>query len=326
MVKPTEIGVVIIGRNEGRRLLDSLNSVIDVVQHVVYVDSGSTDDSLAVAGRLGAKVVELDMNTPFTAARARNAGFEKLCLSNPEIAYVQFVDGDCQVVDGWINSAIATLESELDVGIVCGRLRERYPEHSVYNQLCDMEWATSVGESKACGGIFMIRASLFRELNGFNSSLIAGEEPELCLRIRQKGWKICRLIDEMALHDANIIRFSQWWKRNVRGGYAFAEGVSMHGQKPERHYVAESVKIWIWGGGIPLAILTVAMLKPHFLLLFLLYPLQVLRIAIRKGVKQRLNWYYAFFVMLGKFPEMQGQLKFLLGKLLQSKSRIIEYK
>ena len=326
MVKPTDIGVVIIGRNEGRRLVDSLNAVIDTVHHVVYVDSGSTDGSRDMAERLGVEVVELDMSMPFTAARARNAGFECLYHSNPEIRYMQFLDGDCEVVDGWINSAISTLESELDVGVVCGRLRERYPEYSVYNQLCDMEWDTSVGEVQACGGIFLIRASLFKKMDGFNAAINAGEEPELCLRIRQKGWKIWRLKDDMALHDANISHFSQWWKRNVRGGYAFAEGAYMHGQEPERHWVAESVRIWLWGFIIPLGILTAAIFEPFYIVLSIVYPVQVIRIAIRLGAVQQSNWKYAFFVMLGKFPEMQGQLKFLLSKLFKSRSTIIEYK
>lgn len=326
MVKRTDIGVVVIGRNEGDRLVCSLNSVVDMAHHVVYVDSGSTDDSRGEAEGLGVEVVELDMSMPFTAARARNAGFEKLCHSNPEIIYVQFVDGDCEVVDSWINSAVSTLECELDVGVVCGRLRECYPEYSVYNQLCDMEWDTSVGDAKACGGIFMIRASLFRGLNGFNASLIGGEEPELCLRIRQKGWRICRLKDEMALHDASITRFSQWWKRNVRGGYGYAEGAYMHCMEPERHYVSQSARIWFWGGLIPVGILIAALFEPYFIPLLLIYPIQIIRIAMRRGATQRSNWNYAFFVMLGKFPEIQGQLKFLLDKLIKSRSAIIEYK
>jgi GT2 family glycosyltransferase len=326
MVKRTDTGVVVIGRNEGDRLVCSLNSVIEIVHHVVYVDSGSTDDSRSMAEGLEVEVVELDMSMPFTAARARNAGFEHLCHSIPEIIYVQFVDGDCEVVDSWINSAVSTLESRLDVGVVCGRLRERYPEYSIYNQLCDMEWDTSVGEVQACGGIFMIRASLFKDLNGFNASLIAGEEPELCVRIRQKGWKIWRLKDDMALHDANITRFAQWWKRNVRGGHSYAEGAYMHGREPERHCVAESARIWLWGFIIPVGVFIIALFKPLFLMLFLIYPMQIIRIAMRMGATQRSNWNYAFFVMLGKFPEMQGQLQFVFNKFIKSSSRIIEYK
>lgn len=328
MEKKVNTGIVVIGRNEGERLLRCLNSVVGLVQRVIYVDSASTDESLAVAKSVGAEVVELDLSTPFTAARARNVGFEKLCRSDPGIIYVQFVDGDCEIVDGWIDSAIAVLESasNTNTAIVCGRLRERHPECSIYNRLCDMEWNISAGETKACGGIFMVRAALFSELHGFNPLLIAGEEPELCLRIRQKGGEIWRSTDEMALHDANICRFSQWWRRNVRGGYAYAEGVLMHGGEAERYCVQESLRIWLWGVGIPLAIVTAALFQAGYLMLLLIYPIQIVRIAMKMGATQRSSWSYAFFMMLGKFPEMQGQLKFLLNKLLKSRTTIIEYK
>src|SRR5689334_4384058 len=72
------IGVVAIGRNEGERLRVCLESALRASPDVVYVDSGSTDGSVAMAKQLGVHVVELDLTIPFTAARARNAGFEKL--------------------------------------------------------------------------------------------------------------------------------------------------------------------------------------------------------------------------------------------------------
>jgi glycosyltransferase involved in cell wall biosynthesis len=68
-------GLVAIGRNEGERLRRCLISAQGVYDHVVYVDSGSSDDSVALAESFGAVVVVLDTARPFTAARARNAGF-----------------------------------------------------------------------------------------------------------------------------------------------------------------------------------------------------------------------------------------------------------
>jgi glycosyltransferase involved in cell wall biosynthesis len=44
-----DVAVVAIGRNEGDRLKACLRSVVDVAALVVYVDSGSTDDSVAFA-------------------------------------------------------------------------------------------------------------------------------------------------------------------------------------------------------------------------------------------------------------------------------------
>ena len=124
----------------------------------VYVDSGSSDGSVQRARDLGADVIELDMRVPFTAARARNAGFRRLREISPDLEYVQFVDGDCELIDGWLEDAISFLNAHADVGAVCGRRRERYPERSIYNWLCDREWDGPVGDVRYCGGDVMMRA------------------------------------------------------------------------------------------------------------------------------------------------------------------------
>src|SRR3990167_5804095 len=218
------IGVVVIGRNEVERLERCLASLVGAAGKIVYVDSGSTDASVPMAQGLGVEVVALDMSRPFTAARARNEGFACLQRLQPDIHFVQFVDGDCEVVDDWLAKAQAFLCEHPAVAVVCGRRRERFPQRSIYNRMCDLEWDTPVGEAKACGGDALMRADAFAAVKGFRADLIAGEEPELCVRLRAIGWKVWRLGEEMTLHDAAMTHFSQWWQRTLRGGHAFAEG------------------------------------------------------------------------------------------------------
>ena len=320
------IGVVVIGRNEGERLTICLESVIGNISKVVYVDSGSTDDSVMVAKKLGVDVVNLDISIPFTAARARNEGFNRLRELYSDLSFVQFVDGDCEVVGGWLTQSAEYLTQHSDVAVVCGRRRERYPNISIYNMLCDIEWNTPIGEAKACGGDALMRINALQQVSGFNPEMIAGEEPELCVRIRQQGWKVWRLDAEMTFHDANITRFGQWWKRNVRGGYAYALGADMHGASPERHWVRETNRIRLWGLYIPLVILLATMINTAFLIGFVVYPLQVVRIALANRQTVNANWIYALFVTLGKFPEMLGQIKYFLQRLRLKKIQIIEYK
>jgi glycosyltransferase involved in cell wall biosynthesis len=320
------VGVVIIGRNEGNRLVGCLESLSDQVSQLVYVDSGSTDDSVNVARSMGANVVSLDMTIPFTAARARNEGFERLKQLYPQAEYVQFVDGDCEVTTTWLKSAVAFLDAQPGMAAVCGRRRERYPDKSIYNMLCDMEWNTPVGETKACGGDAMMRVIAFENMQGFRAGLIAGEEPELCLRLRAAGWKIWRLNEEMTLHDAAMTRFSQWWKRTKRAGHAFAEGAYLHGDTPERHWVAESRRAWIWGLGIPSIALVLGLISPWCMLVLLIYPFQIVRLARRNHSQGKSPWIMAFFLVLGKFPEMIGQIKFLWQLYSGKQARLIEYK
>jgi len=322
-----DIGVVAIGRNEGERLRACLASVIPLAAATVYVDSRSTDDSPALARGLGAVVVDLDMRMPFTAARARNAGFERLGAIAPDLAFVQFVDGDCEVDPNWLRVARAFLEANPRVVAVCGRRRERFAERSIYNLMCDLEWDTPVGEARACGGDVLMRVAALRRVGGYRDDLIAGEEPELCIRLRADGWRIWRIDAEMTLHDAAMTRFGQWWRRTTRAGFAFAEGAHLHGAPPERHWVRESRSAWIWGLGIPLlTVIGALLLSPWALLLMAIYPLQVLRLFLRFSGALKARGLRAGFLVLGKFAEAFGQAKFLARRLSGGPTRLIEYK
>ncbi|MEO0745793.1 MAG: glycosyltransferase, partial [Pseudomonadota bacterium] len=272
----TRVACVIIGRNEGERLVACLASVPQGLGDVVYVDSGSTDGSVEAAEAAGARVVLLDTGAPFTAARARNAGAAALDGGHD---YVQFIDGDCVLDPGWVPTAQGFLDAHPEVAVACGRRRERFPERSAYNRLCDFEWDTPVGQARACGGDAMMRLSAFEAVGGFNPSLIAGEEPELCVRLRAAGWQVWRLEAEMTLHDAAITRFGQFWKRAQRSGHAFAEGAAMHGRPPERHGVVQMRRALLWGAGLPVLIVLIAVaFGPWALLLSLVYLVQVARL------------------------------------------------
>jgi hypothetical protein len=317
-----KLGVVAIGRNEGERLKRCLESVLPSVSATVYVDSGSTDGSDQVAAALGAEVVPLDMAQPFTAARARNEGLNRLLRNHPDTDLVQFVDGDCEMVPRWLSSAQDFLGKHPDHAVVCGRRRERHPERSIYNQMCDEEWDTPVGDTLFCGGDAMMRVAALQAVGGYRSAMIAGEEPELCVRLRQNGWQIHRLDHEMTWHDANITRFSQWWKRMVRSGHAFAEGAWLHGSPPERMWVWETRRALLWGAALPAAIgLAMVLVGPFAALLAGVYPLQWVRQYLRTGSARNSG-----FMLVGKFAEAQGALKFHVERLRGVHGHIIEYK
>jgi glycosyltransferase involved in cell wall biosynthesis len=321
------VGVVVIGRNEGERLRRCLESVVPRADSVVYVDSGSTDGSAAMARAMGVAVVDLDMHLPFTAARARNEGFRRLRESAWHLDCVQFVDGDSELTKGWLGYAATFLANHENVAAVCGRVREKYPRKTIYNMLCDIEWDAPAGEAKACGGIAMMRVSAFEGARGYRAEMIAGEEPELCVRLRASGWHVWRAGEDMAVHDAAMARFAQWWTRTLRSGYSYAHGAHLHGTSPERHRVRESRRAWVWGLGIPAAVLALALACGAWaMLLLLIYPLQVARLAFRGGRSIGENWWHAYFLVLGKFPEMLGQVRFLLHRCMGRQSRLIEHK
>jgi GT2 family glycosyltransferase len=322
----SQLGVVIIGRNEGLRLVRCFDALPKGLT-TVYVDSGSTDGSTTVARKRQIDVVDLDLNIPFTAARARNAGFARVSAISPKLKYVQFVDGDCKLYAEWLTTAFTFLESRPDVAAVCGRLREQFPDQSVYNWLCDKEWDRPVGEVRSCAGNVMIRVIALKEVDGYREDVIAAEEDELCVRLRAANWRIWRLPDPMALHDAAMLHFRQWWRRAFRAGYAFAQGAHLHGSTPDQHFVWESRRAWVWGLFLPLLCIAAGIFfHPVGWGVFLIYPLQLLRLFANGEGSAWDRVKLAIFQMLARFPEWLGQIAFLRDRLVKSRPKLIEHK
>ena len=330
----SQIGVVTIGRNEGERLIrcfQSLQAQLSPGMPIVYVDSGSTDGSLAAAQRLGIEIVNLDMSVPFTMARGRNAGFQHLLTHYPDLEFGQFLDGDCELLPGWLDSALSFIQQNDRIAVVCGRRKERFPEASPYNRLAELEWNTPVGEAAACGGDALMRVAAVKEVDGYDPGLICGEEPEMCIRLRRRGWRIWRIDADMTLHDAAMRRFGQWWKRSIRGGWHVAEGYAAYGQADERYMRKGYSSGWLWGLLIPIAAIAPA-LPTHGLSLLLLLGYGVLGFKIYRYRRQQRQdepaaaRLYATYCVISKFPQMIGQAKYWLNRLQKKPATLIEYK
>jgi len=319
------VAAVVIGRNEGARLIACLDSLAGRVARLVYVDSGSTDGSAAAARARGAEVVDLDLARPFTAARARNAGLDRLRETGARPVHVQFVDGDCSVVPGWIETARAFLDSHPEVAAVCGRRRERHPEASVYNRLCDWEWDTPVGEAKACGGDALIRTDALEGIGGYRDDVIAAEDDEMCQRLRKAGWKIWRIDAEMTMHDAALLQFKPWWRRALRAGHGFAQVGDLH----PGHFDAARRRTLLWGGAMPLmALAGMIWWWPLAVAVLALYAISWLRILrrFRAWGMGRQAGFGAALMVLSKFPGLQGMALWYWRRVRHRTATIIEYK
>lgn len=329
-------GIVAIGRNEGDNLRACLASLRGCGLPIVYVDSGSTDGSVELARSVGATVLELDPGEPFSVARARNSGVDRLVSLNPGVEYVQFVDADCVVMPGWLERAQEELRCRPDVAAVGGRRRERFPEASRYNRLFNLEWERPVGECDSCGGDVMVRVAAFREIDGYNSSLIGGTDPEFSFRLRRSGWRILEIDAEMTLHDAATYRFGQWWRRTVRTGYAFGQGAALHGRGPERFNVRPVVSALIWGLVLPalvVATLAASLWRPPLAwgaaAISSPYGFQLFRIYRHRrsfGNTGRHALLFSLFCLLGKVPHTIGIFRFLGDRIRDRRARLIEYR
>lgn len=330
----TSIAAVVIGRNEGERLKKCLASVQAQVARIVYVDSGSSDNSVAHARSLGIEVVELDTSVPFTAARGRNAGFMALHSSGQMPDFVQFIDGDCLLAPNWISAALAHVSDRPELGIVTGWRSEIDRNRSVYNAMCDFEWHRPAGPIEACGGDMMVRAPAFHALKGFNPQVIAAEDDEFCARLRKSGLRIERLPLSMTRHDAAMTRFSEWWRRSVRSGHGFGQVGDLH---PD-HFRPERRRVWLYGLILPLVFLTGLtltllgkVLAGTVLMVAVLagYKLSWLRTVqglVRSGLPLREAMHHGLYLSLSKFPNLIGMLTYLARRWQRRDMNIIEYK
>ena len=335
LLSMNKLGIALIGRNEGERLIECLKSVLNETKNyedtpIIYVDSGSTDGSIETAKSLGVSVISLDNDRPFTAARGRNTGFQWLMKHHPDLTYIQFMDGDCTLASEWLEKAGKLLDENPNLAVVCGRRREKYPDATSYNRLADMEWDTPIGEAKACGGDALMRVQALQEVNGYNDTLICGEEPEMCLRLGRQGWKIWRLDEDMTYHDADMTQFSQWWTRMVRGGWAVAEGVAMYGNAPEKYMVRQWTSNWLWGLIIPAIALALTWWTSGLSLLLLMgYVVlgwRIYRYRCSCGDSSAHSRLYAIFCVIGKFPNVIGQIKYRIKQWQNEPATLIEYK
>lgn len=183
---------------------------------VVVADNGSTDDSVEVLRREfpTVELIELDENHGY--AGGYNMALEKIMASQREEDQIFILlNSDVQTPAGWCEPLLQVFENEHDTAIVQPKIRSLnepskfeyagaaggfidslgYPfcrgrilntieeDHGQYDDRRDIFWAS--------GACMAIRASVFRELNGFDARFFAHmEEIDLCWRAQLKGWRV----------------------------------------------------------------------------------------------------------------------------------------
>ena len=207
-----------IGLDEAGRLAAALAALerqeVDSAE-VFYVDSGSRDGSPEIARQHGVSAVLAIPRAGASAARARNAGLER--VSAP---YVQFVDGDTVLEPGWAAEGVAALEADAGLAGVEGGLVEARPDANLYHAVCELDWAVEPGPVPYVGGNSLYRTAALREVGGFDPRMTVGEEPEIGARLRARGWRLRHLDRRMACHDLDLASFADYWRRGIRGGLA----------------------------------------------------------------------------------------------------------
>lgn len=329
--EPTLVAVV-IGRNEAAHLALALESVQRVSAPLVYIDSASTDASVAIASSLRVSVISLAVPPILSAARARNEGLLWMSANYPAAELVLFLDGDCELISEFLDPAVLLLRNNPKVAVVVGQLRERNPHKSVYSRLSSLEWTTPAGEIKnfaQLGGIMIARASALNEVGGFNAQMVAGEDSELGVRLSLAAYQVVKIDQQMAVHENGITDFRGWWRRSVRAGHALSQRYCLNGGSPLHDCRREFYSTIFWGIGIPAVSLLLAYpTKGISLLLGAGYGLLAARIfqhARLRGALRKDALLYSAFGILSKFANAKGMMMFLCNSL-SGRYHLIEYK
>lgn len=324
------VSVVIIGRNEGERLIRCLNSIHQINKteftiEIIYVDSASTDNSIQNALKYQAQIVSVNPDRP-SAAIGRNAGW-RVARGN----FILFLDGDTILHPDFIAHALKAMQNQ-HIAVVWGHRRELDPDQSVYVQAMDLDWIYPAGPCEFCGGDALMRTSVLHETGGFDDSLIAGEEPELCRRVRHAGYTILHIDTPMTLHDLAITRFSAYWKRAFRAGHAYAEIATRFAESSDPLWQSEAKRNIRHG---------LLILSMPLLILIACYQILVWPIILTAGMAMLCRTYvrtktkskktitrliYTLHSHFQQLPIFVGQISFYLDELRGINRRLIDYK
>jgi hypothetical protein len=328
------VSVVVIGRNEGERLTRCLESVARMRPpggpvETIYVDSASSDDSVRRAAELGARVIAVHPAHP-SAALGRNAGWR-----SARAPIVLFLDGDTVLDPDFVERSLGDLEDP-KVAVVWGHRRERHPDASIFNRVLDLDWIYPAGVSEFCGGDALVRRAALEEVGGYDERLIAGEEPELCCRIRARGYLILHVDRPMTGHDLAITRWSQYWRRAVRAGHAFAQVATERSHDATMPLWEGYARVNLIHGALLVVLLggavaaSLALRSPLPLAAAIAgLVLLVARTAVRarwKSPSKTTLLLYAVHSHLQQVPILCGQLAYHAGRLFGRRPRLIEYK
>ena len=327
------LSVVVIGRNEGARLVRCLESIgrMSPLQgsiEVIYVDSGSTDDSLERAAQFKVKVERVESANP-CAAVGRNAGWRAA-----KAPIVLFLDGDTVLERNFVAESIAEL-NDRSVAVVFGNRREVNPKASIYNRVLDLDWNPPAGNVEFCGGDALIRREVLERVGGFDERLIAGEEPEMCQRIRALGFNILHVDRPMTGHDLAITRFSQYWRRAFRTGYAYAEVSTRFKTTAFPLWDRKARKNLIHGAGMVGIIVAAPFgaIALHSIVPIAAAVAIIVLLAIRTAI--RFRWktedlatllLFGFHSHVIQIPLMLGQLKYQRNRFTGKTTKLIEYR
>ncbi len=316
------ISVIIIGVNVEKHIENCVTSVMktdypnDKIE-IIYVDGGSNDNSVKIAKSFTyVKTIELNDHHP-TPGKGRNNGYK---AAKSEL--IQFLDADTVIHPKWFKTAVPYIKN--NIAAVRGKRIEKYPRKNNYHLIGDIEWHISSGQysdtftegpCRSFGGDVLMLKQILESVDGFDETLIAGEDPDLSYRIRQTGLTIYIINAVMTTHDLNMTSFQQYFKRAYRSGHAYAEIGYRYIRQKEKLNFKELLRITL-GVIVPTVIILVSCFSgccAGFIIALIIIFRPLIKLLIMKS-KYKLSFghifLYGMHLSFAVYPQFLGVLRY----------------
>jgi len=231
----TELSVVLISKNQAWSVVRLMESVIGETasvpsKEIILVDSASTDETVELAGAYPIRIFRLQRGQPLSPAIGRHVGYKQA-----QGEYVLFLDGDTELVEGWLAHALRVMGETPSAGAVTGHVinlpTAAVKEPAALLRKIEMRAPREVlWGSYGGGGAAMYRRAVLEEVGTFNPYLNSDEEPELGLRIRHAGYRILELDYPIVRHynDAPVAMSSVLNRRSRNFLLGIGQGARYH--------------------------------------------------------------------------------------------------
>lgn len=206
------VSVIVPTRNSSKTLEICLESVKKQTYpniEIIIVDNNSSDNSRQIAAKYGFVYVK----GPERSAQ-RNFGMEK---SNGE--YIVFLDSDIELTSRVIEECMSEVRRGSDAVI----FREIAVGEGFWARCRELESRCVIGDDLIEAPRFC-KASVLKELKGYDENITGWEDWDLALRLRQNGFKITR-VNPLTLHHESK--------------------VSLTGRTRKKYYYGKTVKTYL---------------------------------------------------------------------------------
>lgn len=307
------ISFIVIGKNEGDRLVKCLKSVRNFAldnnakYEIIYVDSQSTDGSLEYVKSLN-WVSCHSLSGKCNAARARNLGASKSKGNN-----LFFVDGDMEL-NSKAYTSYFNVQENLYHPIMTGNRLDIFYDNN-WNKIGSLKTGPNHDiEQITTGGLFIIESNLWNEISGMDSKLNCFEDNDLAYRIFKKR-NIKVLKKQVVLADHHTIRYTNKdrFRKLIKSEYFCFRGMVYR-----KHMNSLKILKILFKNDLTLltlifsTILSLVMLSPYYVLIyFLIIGLKLMFVTEFKEDISKLERY---------FIEIIKDIKILKGFIMPCKN------